>query len=75
MTMIAALINLIVYLLVLGILIGLVIWIVDAIPLPEPIGRLVKIAVVVLAAIVIIMLLLSLVGIGGNSVNFPKVVG
>ena len=73
--MIAALINLIVYLLILGILIGIVMWVVDAIPLPEPINRMVKIAVVVLAAIVVIMLLLSLIGVGGTSVTFPKVVG
>lgn len=63
--MIPALINLIVYLLIVGILLALVFWVCDAIPLPPPINRIVKIVVVVVAALVIILVLLQLVGLGG----------
>jgi hypothetical protein len=71
--MIAGLINLIIYLLVLGILVWLVIYVVDAIPLPPPINRIVKIAVTVIAALVVILLLLQLVGVGGGDLGLPKI--
>jgi len=64
--MIGALITLVVYLLVIGILIALVFYVCDAIPLPEPIARIVKIAVVVIACLIVIILLLQLVGAAGN---------
>lgn len=72
--MIAGLVNLIVWLLVVGILIALVYWVVDAIPIPQPINRIVKLVVVVLAALVLILLLLQLVGIDGG-LNLPQVTG
>jgi hypothetical protein len=71
--MIGALITLIIYLLVLGILIWLVYYVVDAIPLPDPLNRIVKIAVTVIAALVVIVLLLNLAGVGG--LDLPKVGG
>jgi hypothetical protein len=71
--MIGALINLIIYLLVLGILIWLVLYVVDAIPIPEPINRIIKVAVVVIAALVVILLLLQLLGVsGGGGLQLPK---
>ena len=70
--MITGLVNLIVWLLVVGILIALVYWIVDAIPLPQPINRIVKLVVVVVAALVLILLLLDLIGVGGG-LDLPKV--
>ena len=63
--MIPALINLIIYLLIVGILVAIVYWVIDAIPLPPPINRIVKIVLVVLVALVIIVLLLQLIGGGG----------
>lgn len=72
--MIPALINLIVYLLIVGILLALVWYVLDAIPIPEPINRIVKVVVVVVAALVIILVLLQLVGVGGGT-GLPKVVG
>lgn len=70
--MIAGLINLIVWLLVLGILVAVVYYVVDAIPLPAPINRIVKVVCVVLVALVVIMLLLNLIGVGGG-IDVPKI--
>lgn len=69
--MIPALVNLIVYLLIAGILIALVYYVVDAIPLPPPINRLIKLAVVVIACLIIVLLLLQLVGVG-TGVPVPR---
>jgi hypothetical protein len=70
--MVGGLVNLIVYLLVVGILVGLVYYVVDAIPLPEPINRIVKVAIVVLCALIVVVLLLDLVGVS-TGVNLPSV--
>jgi hypothetical protein len=67
--MIPALINLIVYLLIIGVLLALVYYVLDAIPIPEPINRIVKIVIIVVACLVVIMLLLQLLG-GGT--GLPK---
>lgn len=69
--MIPALVTLIIYLLVLGILIALVYYVCDAIPLPPPINRIIKVAVVVIAALVIIILLLNMLG-AGSGLSVPK---
>ena len=68
--MIPGLISLIIYLLIIGVLLALAYWVLDAIPIPQPINRIVKIIIVVLAVLVIVMLLLQLVG--GGGVNLPK---
>lgn len=72
--MIAGLVNLIVWLLVLGILVALVYYVVDAIPLPAPINRIVKVVVVVLVALAVIMLLMQLIGVG-TGLDLPKIAG
>lgn len=64
--MISALVTLIVYLLVLGLLYWLVIYIIDAVPIPDPPARIIKIALMVLLVLVIIVLLLNLLGMGGD---------
>lgn len=71
--MIATLINLIVYLLIVGILLALVYYVLDAIPIPEPINRIVKVVVIVVACLVVILLLLDLIGVGGG--GLPKIAG
>jgi hypothetical protein len=68
--MIPALVSLIVYLLVIGILLALLYWVLDAVPIPQPINRIIKIVVVVLAVLVIVLLLLQMVG--GGGLNVPK---
>lgn len=73
--MIAGLINLIVYLLVIGILVALVFYVLQTIPLPEPINRIIRVAIVVIAALIIILLLLQLLGVGGGGgVDLPRIV-
>jgi hypothetical protein len=67
--MIGALITFIVYLLVIGILYYMLIYVVDNF-IPEPPARMVKAAGVVFLCIVVIILLLGLVGVGG--INVPK---
>lgn len=69
--MIGALFTLLIYLVIVAILVALVYYVVDAIPLPPPVGRLIKIAVVVIACLIIILLLLSLVG--NVNLNLPRV--
>lgn len=71
--MIHGLITLIIYLLILGLLVWLVNYIVDAIPLPEPFNRLIKIAVIVVAVLVVILLLLQIVG--STDIGLPKLGG
>jgi len=70
--MIAGLINLIVYLLIIGVLYALVVYVLSAIPVPEPIARIVKVVLVVILALIVIMLLFDLLG-GGTGFNLPRV--
>lgn len=69
--MIGALITLIIYLLVLGLLYWLVIYVLDTIPIPDPPNRIIKIALMVLMVLIIIVLLLNLIG-AGTGINLPK---
>ena len=71
--MIHGLLNLIVWLLIVGVLIALVYWVVDAIPIPQPINRIIKIVIVVLAAVALILLLLQLVGVDSGG-DMPRLV-
>jgi hypothetical protein len=68
--MIPALINLIFWLLIIGILVALAIWVLGQLGLPEPIRRIIYVAVVVLVVLVVVLLLLQLVG--GGGVQLPK---
>ena len=55
-----------VYLLVVCVIIGLVWWIVDYLPVPEPLNKLIKVVTIVIGAIIIIYALLSIAGVGGE---------
>ena len=70
--MIPALINLIIYLLVAGVLIWLVLYIVDAIPIPQPFNRIIKLVITVLACLIVILLLLQVLGMGTGVGPLPK---
>ena len=61
--MIISLINLIVWLVVIGIIYWLVIWLIDAIPIPSPPANFIKIGVMVVMVLVIILLLLNFLGV------------
>jgi hypothetical protein len=67
--MINALLTLIIYLLICGILYGLLVYVVDNF-IPEPPARMIKVAGVVVLCIVVIVLLLDLVG--GGTVGLPR---
>lgn len=54
-----------IYLLVVCVIIGLVWWIVDYLPVPEPLNKLIKVVTIVIGAIIIIYALLSIAGVGG----------
>jgi hypothetical protein len=72
--MIAALINLIVWLLVVGILYWIVVYVIDAIPIPDPPNRIIKLVLIVVIALTVILMLLNLVGVDAG-MHLPKVAG
>lgn len=58
----SALLGLVIWLLCIGIIIWLVFWILGQFPMPEPIGKIIKIVIVVIAVILVINILMTLVG-------------
>ena len=56
-------INALIYMLMVFIIIGLVIYILDAIPVPEPLNRIGKLVAIVIGVLVVIMVLLRLAGV------------
>ena len=69
--MIGALINLIIWLVILGILYAIALYAVDNL-LPEPPRRVVKVVLIVVFGIVAVLLLLQLVGVGSD-LNIPRI--
>jgi preprotein translocase subunit SecE len=69
--MISALLSLVLYIIVLGLIYWLLDYLIRTIPIPDPFGRVARIILVVVAVLIIIMLLLSLVGDGGP-VRLPR---
>jgi len=55
-----------VYLLIVCVVIGLVWWVVDYLPVPEPLNKLIKVVSIVIGVIVIIYALLGLAGMAPN---------
>ena len=51
-----------IYLLVVVLVVGLIYWVIDAVPVPQPLNKFAKIAVVVIGCIVVIMVLLNAAG-------------
>jgi cytochrome c biogenesis protein CcdA len=62
--MLNTLVYFVIYLIVAGCIIGLLLWLIDVIPIPEPFHRIARIAIIVIGVLIVIMLLLSLVGEG-----------
>jgi len=58
------LITMLIYLIIVGVIIGLVYYIVDAIPIPQPLGNIIKVVAVVIGCLIVILTLLQLVGVG-----------
>lgn len=57
-----ALLQLIIYLLVLAVVVGLVHYAINAIPVPDPLGRIIRICVTIIAIIAVVILLLNATG-------------
>ena len=69
--MISALITLIIWLLVVGILYWIVVYVLDAIPIPDPPNRIIKVVLAVVFALAILLYLLDILGVN-TGVNMPK---
>jgi hypothetical protein len=69
--MISGLFSAIVILVVVGILLGLAFWVLDALAIPEPISRYARVLLVVVAALFVVGLLLNLIGVS-TGVDVPK---
>jgi hypothetical protein len=61
MVSLEGLVSVIVYLIVLGLICGLLWWLIDYVGLPEPFHRVAKVLIAVLAVVVVIFLLLGIV--------------
>lgn len=59
-------IHTLIYLLVVCVIIGLVWWIADYLPVPEPLNKLIKVVSIIIGVIVIIYALLGIAGMGGG---------
>lgn len=55
-------INQLIYLLIVCVVIGVVWWVVDYVPVPEPLNKLIKVVSIVIGVIIIIYTLLGLAG-------------
>ena len=55
-------ISILITLLVICLVVGLVWYVLDALPVPDPLNRIVKIVVVVIGCLIVIMLLLDVAG-------------
>jgi TRAP-type C4-dicarboxylate transport system permease small subunit len=67
--MIGLLITILIYALVFGLLYWLITWIVATVPIPDPFGKIMIIAVVVIGVLMIIFLLLNL---AGHGIDMPR---
>lgn len=56
-------IHTLVYILIIAVVIGLIWWVVDYLPVPEPLNKLVKVISMVIGVIVIIYALLTIAGV------------
>lgn len=60
--MIESLIYLVIYIVVLGLVCWLLLYIVEQLPLPAPFGQVARVVIIVVACLILILLLLQLVG-------------
>jgi hypothetical protein len=63
--MIAALINLCVYLIIVGVIYWAVITILGVIPLPEPVAQVIRVILIVILVLIVVYALLGLIGVAG----------
>jgi len=71
--MITSLVYLVVYIIVLALIVGLLHYLIDAIPIQEPFNRWAKLALLVVSVLIIIFMLLDFVGVvNGGSPRLGK---
>lgn len=63
--MIGALISLIIYIIILAVLWWLVNYVLDNFPLPEPAGKIIRVAITIIFVLIAVFLLLGVFGLGG----------
>jgi hypothetical protein len=68
--MIPAIVNLIIWIVILGVLYAIAVYAIDNL-LPDPPARIIKVVLIVILGLVAVLLLLDLVGIG-TGMNMPK---
>ena len=61
--MITALIHLVIFIVVVGLIVWLLLYLIDVIPLPEPFHRVARIAIIVVGILILILLLLQFLGV------------
>lgn len=69
--MIGSLITLVIYLIVIGLIVWLLLYAVQNIPLPAPFGQVARVFIVVIGVLIVILLLLQFLGVLGP---MPKLV-
>jgi hypothetical protein len=60
--MISALISLLIYLIIVGVIVWLALYIINTLPLPAPFGQIARVVVIVIACLILIALLLQVAG-------------
>jgi len=60
--MIASLVHLVIYLIVVGVILWLLLYLIDTVPMPEPFHRVARVVIIVVGVLIIILLLLNFVG-------------
>ncbi len=58
-----SIVGLLIYLIVIGVIVGLVFYIVQALPIPDPLGRIIKVIAMVVAVLFVVLVLLQLIGV------------
>lgn len=70
--MLSALISLIVYLIIAGVIYWAVTTILGLIPLPEPIRTVINVVLVVILVLIVVYALLGLIGMAGGALHLPR---
>jgi hypothetical protein len=65
-------ISILIYILVVALVVGLIYYVVDALGVPEPLNRIVKVVAMVVGCLIVIMVLLQ---IGGVDTGLPRLRG
>lgn len=63
--MIASLITLLIYLLIVGIILWLALYIISVLPLPAPFNQVARVIIMVIGCLILILMLLNFVGLDG----------